>query len=213
MTTSNMMNWPNNSKWEKEIHEATASLLKLSNIPPALKVSQCFCGPCRFKKLRERELHGYFFPKNPFKAKVPPPEHSAAAIIHGLVGFEYLPRYLRELLESKHLIHRDRLCLTTFLWANGVEPNLILKFYTEQECLHDKAAMDHAVSIIKDCRHSEGFRRTSYTWDVVERCNVYLDGRVRQSQSQSQKQKKRRKYTKKDPVRLGPSQKQIINYW
>ena len=193
--------WPNNQKWEREIKKTTEGLLKLKTLPPALKVSQCFCGPCRFKKLRERERHGYFFPKeSPFKPKVPPSENSVAAIIHDLVGFEYLPKYIRQLLESKHLRHRDRLCLTTFLWANGVEPNLILEFYAEQECLRDKAAMNHAVCVLKDCQQNDQFRRTSWTWNAVKRCNVYLDGKIRQSrrqQQQQQQQQHERVLTKK----------------
>lgn len=142
-------------------------------------------------------MNNYYFPRGKPEEKVGP--HSTT--VRDLVGYSHLPIYLRELMDSSHLDWQKRLSLTTFLWANGVHPQIILDYYDEKKCLADESAGRHVLSVLQDCRSNPSFQRTSYTWDTVDQCYLYLDGSGEKELNERWRMKKKKALEKKKSQR------------
>jgi hypothetical protein len=107
------------------------------------------------------------------------PKDELWLLIQDLIGpaFEW-PSEMQKYFWQSNVKHFDRLLIATFVYVNGLHPDIFMKWVDMTSMCRDNAAREHLVYLSKRF-HTGDYLHTMYGFNIV--CNEfqYLDGRKR----------------------------------
>jgi hypothetical protein len=100
-------------------------------------------------------------------------------LLQDLIGPSSLwPTQMCTYFWQNHVNHFDRLVIATFVYVNGLHPDIFMQWVDMSTMCRDNAAREHLVYLLKRFHKGE-YLHTLYAFNIV--CNEFqfLDGRKR----------------------------------
>ena len=88
------------------------------------------------------------------------------------------PWNIRELFWGRNLKYFERQVISSFVYVNGLHPEIFLRWIDLNGLCRDKAARDHIIWLLNDF-DKDPSRWNLYAWNVDMNNYQYIDGRTR----------------------------------
>ena len=88
------------------------------------------------------------------------------------------PKHIRRLFWTKHVRNWDRLLLVTFVYVNGLNPEIFFDWVELMNLCRDRSARRH-MEYLFHAFQSGKYQKKYYAWNVAPGNYQYIDGTTR----------------------------------
>ena len=91
---------------------------------------------------------------------------------------KFWPVVVRMIIWRQHISHFDRIVLSSFVFVNGLPPNILIEFLLLVNFSRNSGELEEIVTLLR-AFESDPHRYTYYAYSVTNRRYEYLSGGVR----------------------------------